>query len=716
MKATVACFAFAILALVVIVSSARKIPTFEEVRARWRPSDAQLLDRRGAPLQELRVDPRLRRLGWTALDEVSPALSAAVIASEDRRFFHHHGVDLAALAAAFVHRLNGGRSRGASTITMQVAAMLDSRLARDGTRRSAIQKVRQIIAALILDQRWSKREILEAYINLVTWRGELEGIGAASRLMFGKVPQGIDAAEATVLAASIKAPNACRAALERRSFALLRTLDNSSPSQSDVAAALDRGLSVRHEFSRVALAPQLGEELLRNDRLTVRSTLDREVQQVAINTLRRHVSEVRDRNVYDGAVLVVENSTGEVWAYVGGTGDLSSAPYVDGVRALRQPGSALKPFLYALALDRHLLTPASLLEDTPLERPEERGLYRPLDYDREFRGLVSLRVALASSLNIPAVRTIGMVGLETFARHLQSLGFNAIVEQGDYYGAALALGSGEVRLWDLANAYRTIANGGVFSPLHLVTGAGNAASPRRRIYSPATAFIVSDILADRASRSTTFGLENSLATRFWSAVKTGTSKDMRDNWCVGFTDRFTVAVWVGNFSGASMHDVSGTTGAAPVWLDIMNYLYDRFGARSPVPPAGVTNRTVIFPAAVEPARTEWFVAGTQPDLRAAPLDDRPQILFPAAASMIALDPDIPRGRQEIAFVANASARGSRWTLDRQDLGPVTGVKLWAPVPGTHTLALVGLSGKPVDLLTFKVRGTITGEASGDLHD
>jgi len=191
---------------------------------------------------------------------------------------------------------------------------------------------------------------------------------------------------------------------------------------------------------------------------------------------------------------------------------------------------------------------------------------------------------------------------------------------------------------------------------------------------------------------------------------------MRDNWCVGFTDRFTVAVWVGNFSGASMHDVSGTTGAAPVWLDIVNYLYDRFGARSPAPPAGVTNRAVSFPAAVEPARTEWFVAGTQPDLPAAPLDDRPQILFPAAASMIALDPDIPRGRQEIAFVANASARGSRWTLDRRDLGPVTGVKLWAPVPGIHTLALVGSSGKPFDLLTFKVRGAMTGETSGDLHD
>ena len=168
-----------------------------------------------------------------------------------------------------------------------------------------------------------------------------------------------------------------------------------------------------------------------------------------------------------------------------------------------------------------------------------------------------MRVALASSLNVPAVRTIGMVGVETFTGQLRALRFDGIVEQGDYYGAALALGSADVRLWDLVNAYRTLANGGLYSAMRLVGGA--PPTPSRQIYSPATAFLISDILADRASRATTFGLENALATRFWSAVKTGTSKDMRDNWCVGYTSRFTVGVWVGNFCGASMHDVSGIT-------------------------------------------------------------------------------------------------------------------------------------------------------------
>jgi penicillin-binding protein 1C len=286
---------------------------------------------------------------------------------------------------------------------------------------------------------------------------------------------------------------------------------------------------------------------------------------------------------------------------------------------------------------------------------------------------------------------------------LRALNFEGIVEQGDYYGAALALGSADVRLWDLVNAYRTLANGGRYSAMRLVNG--GPAEPTRQIYSPATAFLISDILADRASRAATFGLENALATRFWSAVKTGTSKDMRDNWCVGYTARFTVGVWVGNFSGASMHDVSGITGAAPVWLEVMNYLDRRFGGGAITRPAGVTTQMIEFPRAVEPARTEWFIAGTEPNRTAAHLDDTARILSPAPDTVIAFDPDIPVGRQRVAFVASAGARdGFHWTLDHRSLGPVNGVMLWPPSPGVHTLALNDSLGRPLDTTTFKVRG------------
>jgi len=242
--------------------------------------------------------------------------------------------------------------------------------------------LRQMLAAFALERRWSKPQILEAYLNLVTYRGEIEGVSAASRVMFGKTPDGIDAAEAVVLAALIKAPNARAFALERRAEALRiamsrrarspdapgeRVMSSAQISSAQISSAADRALAARaRDFTRVTLAPRVAEQLLRDGRLTVQSTLDRDLQAFALDALRRHVAEVHDRNVDDGAVLVVENSTGEVWAYVGGTVALSSAPYVDGVRAMRQPGSGLKPFLYALALERRLLTPASLLEDTPL--------------------------------------------------------------------------------------------------------------------------------------------------------------------------------------------------------------------------------------------------------------------------------------------------------------------------------------------------------------
>ncbi len=221
-----------------------------------------------------------------------------------------------------------------------------------------------------------------------------------------------------------------------------------------------------------------------------------------------------------------------------------------------------------------------------------------------------MRTALASSLNVPAVRTTDMVGVEVFADRLRRLGFSGLVEEGDYYGAALALGSADVTLWQLVNAYRTLANGGRYSELRLTTDADTQKSIQ--IYSPEASFVISDILSDRASRSTTFGLENSLATRYWSAVKTGTSKDMRDNWCVGYTDKFTVGVWVGNSSGAPMRDVTGITGAAPTWLNVMNYLHDRFGSGQIVRPPDVTLSKVSFPGAVEPSRQEWFVADTTP--------------------------------------------------------------------------------------------------------
>jgi penicillin-binding protein 1C len=685
-----------------------RVPSFAAVRAAHRPSDVPVLDRSGEVLQALRVDATGRRLDWVPLAEISPALQRAVIAAEDRRFYAHAGVDGSSLLAAAWQRLTGGSRRGASTITMQVAALLSPDLRAPARARSLQQKWHQMLRAWTLERHWSKAEILEAYLYRVTFRGELQGVGAAARVLFGKTPHGLGEAEAIVLGALVRSPNASPAPLARRALALREALGGGADAEEVLASA-----------SRAMEAPTAGgpalaahvARLLAAGRpaalgpAPIRSTLDAPLQRLAADSLRRQLSTVAEQRVRDGAVLVADNATGEVLAYVGSSGELSAAAQVDGVRARRQAGSTLKPFLYALALERRLLTAGSLLDDAPLELHTPGGLYRPENYDHRFRGLVSVRTALAGSLNIPAVRVLGLVGGEAFLLRLRQLGFQGLGEAGDFYGPALALGSADVSLWELVNAYRTLAKGGRWSALRLAPD--QHPDGDRQVLDARAAYLVASTLADRESRSVTFGLESPLGTRSWTAVKTGTSKDMRDNWCVGFSPRYTVGVWVGNFSGEAMRDVSGTTGAAPVWLEIMTWLHRDGGGSPPPPPAGLLARPVGFPGQVEPDRIEWFLQGTEPREALAEIAEAPaRIVGPVDGTIIGLDPDIPGGRQRVLFETSATRGALRWLLDGSDLGPATQVTVWRPRPGRHTLVLADGAGRPIDSVSFEVRGAL----------
>ena len=677
------------------------VPSFAMVRAAYRPSDAQLRDRHGEVLHELRVDRSRRRLDWCALERVSPAVQAAVIASEDRGFHRHTGVDWRALVGAGLRTLLGGPLRGASTITMQLASELDPTLRGGGGSRTARQKWRQLRLARAIEWHWSKGEILEAYLNLVSFRGEVQGVSAASRVLFGKLPHGLSDAEALVLAVLLRAPNAGADAVVRRAQWLHDGAPGGAPSASAIRQAVRVALDTpRGDGLRAAGAPHVARKLLDASAAgrPVRATLDAATQRAAEDALQQHLLSLRDRHVTDGAVLVVDNATGDVLAYVGSSGGLSSAREVDGVQARRQAGSTLKPFLYGLALDARLLTPGSLLEDTPLEIAVPTGLYRPENYDGRFRGLVTVRTALSASLNIPAVRTLGLVGADAFVQRLRQLGFAGVRRPADYYGPALALGSAEVSLWELVNAYRTLANGGVWSPLRLVLQTP-AEDRRSRVYDEATAFLIADVLADRESRSATFGLDSVLATGTWAAVKTGTSKDMRDNWCVGFSRRVTVGVWVGNFRGDPMHDVSGVSGAAPIWRDVMQWLRRERSSEPPSPPAGA----VAGPGAGRVP--EWFVSGTEPRVdRVSVVGTIPRILSPAASTTIAIDPDIPPAQQRVVFEASAVQPGAVWLLDGDPVGPANAAVLWAPERGKHALTLVDDRGRALDRVSFVVRG------------
>jgi penicillin-binding protein 1C len=413
------------------------------------------------------------------------------------------------------------------------------------------------------------------------------------------------------------------------------------------------------------------------------------------------VGSLSKQNVRDGAVLVVDNRSGDVLAYVGNSGSISSAPFVDGIQARRQAGSTLKPFLYGLAIESKILTASSIIEDSPLDLPTERGVYRPENYDKEFHGRVPVRTALASSLNIPAVKTLGLVGNGAFVQKLQAFGFSGLAEP-EQYGFSLALGSADITLWDLVNANRTLANAGAWSRLRL--SSAERTGHGRQVLSREAAFIISSILSDREARSTTFSLENPLSTRYWAAVKTGTSKDMRDNWCVGYSDRYTVGVWVGNFSGSAMWNVSGVTGAAPVWLEIMNVLHHDMPSRAPSAPAGVVLQQVIT------ARTdgtdkeqEWFIRGTeQSTVRSRVSSLLPKIVYPSPDAVIAVDPDIPEDRNKVFFEASSAVPGSRLVLDNAVIGQAPVVS-WSPVRGMHRLALLGPDGVVADQIAFEVR-------------
>ena len=771
----------------VSASAAWAIPAFDEVRADFKPSDTLILSREGEVLQRLRTDATVRRGQWVPLAEVSPALRTALVLSEDKRFFEHSGVDWRAASAAAWGNLWNQRTRGASTITMQLAGLLDGDWRQGPGGRTVVQKLGQTVAAQVLDRRWREDQILEAYLNLVPFRSELVGIDALSRTLFGKAAHGLDDREAAVAAALVRAPNARPALVAQPACGVLRDMQATSgarpaqratpaPARVDCDAldlfttaalqrrAFDASEGVAPHFARYLLRQRSGKDGAVPER--VPSTLRAPLQRFAVQSLQQHLRELRGRNVEDGAVLVLDNATGAVLAWVGSSGQLSQASEVDGVLALRQPGSTLKPFLYAQAIAERRLTAASLVEDSPAQITTASGLYIPQNYDRQFKGWVSVRTALAASLNVPAVRTLVMVTPDAFHRQLGAVGL-PLRESGDYFGYSLALGSPEVPLLHLTNAYRTLANGGRASPVAGTLANGGRASPvagtlanggrssavalsdvAKPRFAPAldarAAFIVGDILSDGNARARTFGTDSVLATRFWTAVKTGTSKDMRDNWAVGWSERYTVGVWVGNASGAAMHDVSGTSGAAPIWSAVMGFLHAREPSRAPKAPLGLARTAVRFgPVAPQPgspdprgggqpleaAREEWFVQGTQqaffainsvaisaypssasgqndakksaPDAAVSPAGLPPRITAPAPGTIIALDPDIPPARQRLQFTATGD--GLLWRMDGKPLG--RGARLaWLPWPGRHVVQITDARGQVLDEIRIEVRG------------
>jgi penicillin-binding protein 1C len=525
------------------------------------------------------------------LQSVSPAFVGAILAAEDARFARHGAIDVAALArAARDYAIEGEARSGGSTVAMQLARLLDP------TPSTLRGKIAQILAAQRLAIRTSKHDLLEAYVNRVPMGGNVYGVEAGARTYFGEPAADLDLAQASLLAAIPNDPahlapdTGWKALRARQRYVLARmvALGNITGAQADRAFA--ETLHVRrHDYGIAAAAhalfylyPQMPPGDAR-----VRTTLDAGLQRFVQAQTQAVIAALDAHHVSDGAAVVVDNRTGDVLAYVGSPDYFSDAALGrnDGVQALRQPGSSLKPFTYELALEDGTITSTSILPDVPEAYSLPGGkLYAPGDYSGRFSGPVRVRYALANSLNVPAVHVLSSLGVDPLLARLHDVGFTHLDHPASYYGLGLTLGSGEVSLWELTRAYAAIAQGGAYRPLRLIAGADEPAP--RQIGDRATWMLVTDILADPNARVKSFGFHSVLEMPFPAAVKTGTSSDFRDTWTVGFSRDYTVGVWVGNFDGSKMLGVSGVTGAGPLWSRIMLHLHERDDPAPFAPPPG----------------------------------------------------------------------------------------------------------------------------------
>jgi len=569
-------------------------PLPAELREPAVPS-LRVLSRNGRLLRDVRTDDGARARPLP-LASFPPHVRRAVLAAEDRHFYSHLGVDLTAVARAALGNVWHRRvTSGASTITMQLARTLRPH------RRSLWGKVTEVALAVRIEASLSKDQILEEYLNRITYGPNLRGYAAASQAYLDTAPESLSVAQGALIAGLPRGPSLYAVtkrpdlAKRRRDRVLTRMADAGMIDEGardraiaePVVTTIDKPSFGAPHLVRALVSgplaiaqPALAEALRDRTALSeLHTTIDPELQRAAEGAVITSLASLADKHVTAASVVVLDNATGDVLAWVGSPDfyGVAALGQNDGVLALRQPGSSLKPFVYAEAMARLGWTGATLLPDLELHIPlPGGGDYVPHDYDTKLRGPIRLREALGNSLNIPAVYTIHQLGTQAVLERLRAFGFASLSEEAEHYGPALALGDGEVKLLELANAYATLGRGGMARPIRVVTrlvrgqaSVDFATAPATRVLDERIAAMLTDILSDKTARMSAFGDQNVLELDFDVAAKTGTSKGYRDNVAVGYTRELTVAVWAGNFDGSPMADVSGITGAGPIFRAVM---------------------------------------------------------------------------------------------------------------------------------------------------
>jgi penicillin-binding protein 1C len=550
---------------------------------------------------------------WTPLSQISPSVVDAFLLKEDRWFWWHPGVNPSALVRAASRTWRGETRQGGSTITMQTARMVY------GLRtKSAGGKLHQIAAAMWLETRYSKREILEAYLNLAPFGGNVQGVGAATRIFFGKPPDRVTLAEALTLAVIPQSPG--RAGREDRVLRARTRLASLWLARRGVSETdrrqLDAPIGARAEFAMPWGAPHFVDAVLAGSarRGHVDTTLDAGLQRIVERQVHRYVEQFGERGIRNSAVLLVDSRDMAVKAWAGSADywNVAIDGQVNGVLAKRSPGSALKPFVYALGLDQGVLHPRTMLRDAPTSF----GPFTPENFDGRFFGPIAAEEALVRSRNIPAVWVATQLRQPSLYGFLQSAGVSGMKSES-YYGLALALGGGEVSMEELAGLYGMLANGGVLRPVR--TSTATPAAEGTRLLSPEAAFITLDMLRGNPRPDDDGSLPR--RGRWPVAWKTGTSWGFRDAWSAGVVGPYVLVVWIGDFEGKGNPAFVGVDAAAPLFFriaDAVNLARSSEEAPETKPPAGVARVAVCaasgdLPNAWCPQTVEtWYIPGKSP--------------------------------------------------------------------------------------------------------
>jgi len=682
-----------ILAAVSIYSYFSVANTLDDLRSHASQFETtRILDRNGNILYEI-LDPNAGRRTYVSLDEISPYLVAATISTEDKGFFSHPGFDLMAIIRAFWQNASnkGEIVSGASTITQQLARSL-LLSTEERNERTYMRKMREAILAAEITRRYSKDEILELYLNEIYYGNLAYGVEAASETYFNKRASQLDLAEASFLAGLPQSPSIYdifinrEATLDRQHqvLQLMFQLNQESGciqvSNSSDRVCVDALLAAQAAteikayvfnapvfdmryphwvtYVRSLLEEQFDPQTIYRSGFTVYTTLDPGLQDTAQQIVASQVASLASYNAYNGALVAIKPSTGEILAMVGSADFYNEA--IDGqvnmaTSPTRQPGSSIKPITYVAAFEKGW-TPATLIWDVPIEFPpsgnpnDTREPYEPVNYDEEFHGPVTVRTALANSYNIPAVRALDFIGIydnpgnpnpDGLVEMAQRLGITSLTR--DDYGLSLTLGGGEVSLLEMTGAFSVFANSGRRVPPVAITKIVNFQGEvvyeyeppsGEQVISAAHAFLISSILSDNEARAPMFTRHSVLALPFPAAVKTGTAGDPKgsdsqniyDNWTLGYTPDLSVGVWVGNADYTPMQGTTGLTGAAPIWAQFLQTAIQQLTGGYPssfTRPQSVQEHVICMVSGTEPSswcpnqRTEFFAAGQGP----LPADD-----------------------------------------------------------------------------------------------